>query len=107
MAMAATISDMAGSDDLILRRTMWRQSDRGVKIFVTVPRTQHRKVGKGAPSRRAHHFTSMVGTPSDAHSRDPLALPTLLFSLSSPRARAWLAVADQAVEVHADVGGFG
>jgi len=41
-------------------------------------------VGKGAPLRRAHHVSAtlilMVGTrspSSGAHSRDPLALPTL------------------------------
>src|ERR1700754_100576 len=32
---------------------------------------------KARSSRGAHHATPMVGTPSDAHSRDPLALPTL------------------------------
>jgi hypothetical protein len=98
---------MRGLDPRIhhLRKTLSKGMDCRVKpgndaLF------GNRRVGKGAPFAPCPPL-QLVGTPSGAHSRDPLPLPTLLSSLSSPRPRAGPAVADQAVEMHADVGGFG
>src|SRR4051794_7085074 len=112
-AMTAMISNMAGSGDLILRRTVWRQSDRGVKIF-RVPRTQRsaQLLRSGALQSRGPgclrlEETGVPGLRSSASQELRAASRPGHGCASLLRPRAGLAVADQAVQVHADVGGFG